>query len=358
VSDSIRDSIEAAIEQHTPEPESAPAVEAAPVEVPAPDAAPSPAPTPGRARDEAGRFAPKAEKTAAAPEGAQKPALAAGAAEGKAAGISPVPAAPPVPEPPKFRAPQSWKPAMRELAAKLPAEFHPLVEESLRIDNEAKRALNDSTEARRMAESVHRTLAPFEGLARANGMDAMSYAGNVLQMAAQLFQGPQPNRPALIAQLIKQAGVNPEDVNPYLSGEKAPPAAPQQPQADPREQVRAILEEERIRQVATEFLESPPEFYETVQGDMHEILRLATAQGRKMTPQQAYDRACKLNEDVQGIIAQRKAAEAAKAQIVSTQRSKAAAVSIRAAPAEHPGKANGKRSLREEIEAAVAAQRT
>jgi hypothetical protein len=314
-----------------------------PVSEPAPAAeteAPEPeAPKVERVRDESGRFtkaeakAPAVEKPAAAPKdaahGAAPPAPPAG--EGKPAGVVPPPPAAPAGEPvPSLKAPQSWKPLAREAFAKAPREVQ---EEAIRIDREVRQVMQDSAEARRTAEAVRGTLAPFEGIARANGMDVMGYAGSVLQTAAQLFQGPMPNRAALIAHLIKQAGVNPEDVNPYLSGEKAPPAPPEQPRFDPREEVRRAIEEERAMAAAREFLANPPEFYETVQADMIELLRIDRARGGQMTPQQAYDRACRFNEDVQSVLSKRKAAEKARTDTAATQAAKAAAVSIKDQPA-------------------------
>jgi hypothetical protein len=302
-----------------------------------------------RARDNKGRFAPKSdtktpETSAAAPERAQKvdAGKTTAANQGKPAGAEspPSPAGQPVQTTP-VKVPQSWKPQMRELAAKLPAEFHPLIEESLRRDGEVTRALQETAEARRTVETVQKTLAPFEGVARASGMDVMSYAGSVMQTAAMLFQGPQGNRAALIAHLIKQAGVNPEDVNPYLSGEAAPPVAQaRQPAFDPRAEVHRVLQEERqreeverTRQTVEEFKASEPEFLNDVWPDMVAIIEGDKRSGRNPDLKRAYDRACKLNEDVSKILEQRKAAETARTAQAATQRTRAAASSIRSQPA-------------------------
>lgn len=330
-----------------PEPAAEPAeVAEAPAEI---DVEPDTRTAAERARDDKGRFAPKGEtkppeKSAAAPERAQKvdAGKATAANQGTPAGAEspPSPAGPPAQTAP-VKVPQSWKAPMRELAARLPAEFHPLIEESLRRDGEVTRALQETAEARRTAETVQKTLAPFEGVARASGMDVMSYAGSVMQTAAMLFQGPQGNRAALIAQLIKQAGVNPEDVNPYLSGEAQPASAQaRQPAFDPRAEVQRVLQEERqreeserTRQTVEEFKASEPEFLNDVWPDMVAIIEAGKRTGRNMTLQQAYDRACKLNEDVSKILEQRKAAETARTAQAATQRTRAAASSIRSQPA-------------------------
>jgi hypothetical protein len=371
---SLRESIESAMNaQAEAEPVEAAPVEAA-AEVPAPSAeAPNPAAA-DRARDETGRFAKAekaAEKPAAAPKGAEKAGTDKAAAAGKGtadgAVTPPVPSAPPAQAAP-VKVPQSWKPHMRELAAKLPAEFHPLIEESLRRDGEVTRALQETAEARRFAETVQRQLSPFEGVARASGMDVMSYAGSVMQTAAQLFQGPQGGRAELIAKLIKQAGVNPEDVNPYLTGERAAPqqAAPAQPQPNIDEIVERRLTErdqraeaERTKQAIAEFTATQPEFLNDVYTDMVAIIEAGKRTGRNVTLQQAYDRACRMNEDVAQVLEKRKATEAARAQAPTVQRAKVAASSIKpSAAAATPRQSSGAPSLRDTIEAAVAGQRT
>jgi hypothetical protein len=365
---SLRDTLESAISASEAEPVE---VESAPINAPEPPAPEStPAPAAARARDTEGRFSPKPKdngKPTAAPEGVEKAVSgkAAAAGQGKADGVAPPPVAPSAPPIPG-KVPQSWKPAMRELAAKLPAEFHPLIEESLRRDGEVTRALQETAEARKTIETVQRTLQPFEGIARANGMDLMSYAGSVMQTAAQLFQGPPGGRAALIAQLIKQAGVNPEDVNPYLSGEAQPPAQRQQPAFDPRAEVQRVMAEERQRieteqgqAVVQEFLGKQPEFINDVWPDMVAIINADRTAGRKPDIQKAYDRACRMNEDVSRVLDGRKAADAARAQAPTVRAAKAAAVSIKpSAAAATPSRPSGSPSLRETIEAAVAGQRT
>lgn len=356
---SLRDTLESAMNasaEEAPEVVAAPEAEVAPVEAQHEETAAEAA---QRARDEKGRFAPKAAeaKPAEKPQ-AVKPAEPVKAAPVEAKPLEPKPEVRAEP----VKTPQSFKAATRELAQKLPAEFRPILEDAIRIDNEAKRALNDSAEARKTVEAVRSTLQPYEAIARANGMDAMQYAGSVLQSAAVLQMGSPQQKAALVAGLIKQYGISPDDVNPFLSGEAQPPRqmAPQPaaPTVDPREQVRAILEEERNRQVIEEFLGSKPEFLDDVMDDMTLLLRADRAKGGNMTPQQAYDRACKMNEDVSSVLAQRKAAEALRAQAPTVQRAKVAGASIKPSPAATATRPAGPTSLRETIEAAVAGQRT
>jgi hypothetical protein len=358
---SLRETLESAIAA-----DAEPAFETAPVET---EAAPEPVETQPepqetaaeaaqRARDEKGRFAQKPpEAKAAAPKPAE-PAKPAPAAEAKPLEPKPEPVA-------SVKAPQSFKPAVRELAQKLPAEFRPILEESLRIDNEAKRALNDSHQARQFATQVQQQLAPYETIARANGTDAMTWAGSALQMVASLYAGTPQQRAQTIANAISMSGADIDAINAVMQGQ-APQghAAPQQQSQDVSrlvqqefQRVAQEAQQQRATNAWEEFQASAPEFLEDVKDDMRFILEREGAAGRNMTYQQAYDRACKLNEGVSATLEQRKSTAAVRAQAPTVQRAKVAGSSIRATPAATATRPAGPRSLRETIEEAVAAER-
>jgi hypothetical protein len=260
------------------------------------------------------------------------------------------------------KAPQSWKPQAREAFAKAPPEVQ---QEVMRRESEIARALNETADARKTVEQMRQTLQPYEAIARANGMDAMQYAGSVMQTAAVLHMGSAQQKAALVAQLIGAYGVDVDAVNAAMQGQAPRQAAPQQAPQD----VSALVQQEfqRVAQEAQqqraasaweEFQATEPEFLEQVKPAMREILHLAGQQNRNMTYQQAYDRACKLDEEVSAVLDQRKSAAAARAQAPTVQRAKVAGSSIKATPAATAIRPAGPRSLREEIEAAVAAQRT
>jgi hypothetical protein len=358
----IREALEQASQQ-TPEPAPAPEPAAAPepspvVETSAPDAAPSPAPSQGRARDEAGRFTKAAEAAPEKPAGTAPKGDVHGAAsaappagQGKAEGAVPPPAPSAEPASPPVKAPQSWTPQAREAFSKAPPEVQA---EVAKREKEIARALQEAAPARQYAQQVQESLRPYETIARANGMDAMSWAGQALQTVASLYAGTPQQKAQTIAQAILTSGADLEAINAALQNPQAPTrqAAPSQPRVDPREEVRRILEEERTMSAAREFLANPPEFYDTVKDDVHDILRLDRQRGGNLTPAQAYDRACRFNEDVQSVLAQRKAAEAARTQQQVTARAQVAASSVRSTPAAAPSTAAQPKSIRGALEAA------
>jgi hypothetical protein len=123
----------------------------------------------------------------------------------------------------------------------------------------------------------------------------------------------------------------------------------QAPQVDPRAifreeiaSMRQQAEQARAEQPWNEFSASAPEFLESVKDDMRELLTLSARAGKNITYQQAYDRACKLNEEVSGVLSQRQAAQAARAPGTVTAATRAAASSVRSSPAAPPNGAHPK----------------
>ena len=328
-------------DESIPEPVEAPA-EASPesTEHPAPDAAPQPAPSQERARDEGGRFTKEqqkqaAKKTAAAPKGGANGAVSAAppAVQGQPAGTTPaVPAGPPVPA---VKAPQSWTPAEREFYAKASPELQKVID---RRERDYARGIQESSEARKTAETVQRTLAPYETIARANGMDAMSYAGSVLQTAAALHLGAPQQKAAVVANIIRSYGVDIDALSAALQGQpqaQQPAQQYQQPQ-DIQAMVQQTLARERALQDAEAFLATEPKYIDIVQKDMIALMQAKRSQGGNMTWQQAYDAACKLNDEVQEDLAREKAAEAVRTAQPVTDEQRRAASSPRTQPASRP----------------------
>jgi hypothetical protein len=337
------DEIEAAPE---PTPEAAPEVEAAPAEPPAP--VETEAQAAERARDDAGRFAKEGKKgkttktpATVSPDAAKPGTPPEAIADQGAAATPPTDAAAPVsPEPPKFKAPQSFKPHAREKWAAVPVEVQ---EEIDRVDREVRKTMQESSEARKFATNVHQTLAPFEGLARANGLDTVRYAGTVMQTAAALHMGTPQQKAAVVAQLIGTYGIDVDAVNAVMQGQ-APAAAPQAPpQVNVRQEMQRVfseLQNQQLQQQATSAIEkarADSEFW----GDVGEekIVNLAAALINSepgldpiLALKNSYGMLAERTPTVSGVLKQRAEAEAAKARLASTQQARAAAGSIKGTP--------------------------
>jgi hypothetical protein len=313
----------------TPEPAAEPVAEVEAAPEPTPEAEKSPL---ERARDEAGKFAkgsakvvpavvkPKVEPTEGAPE-----ALAAPGAE----------TPPPAPPVPALKAPQSWKPSVREAWSKVPPEVQ---QEVLRRDAEINRTLQETAEARKGMDQVRQTLAPYESLARANGMDTMKYAGSVLQTAAALSMGSKTQKAHVLATLIQSYAVDVDEINAVMQGQ-----APQGPQQAPQPDIDSLVdkalqarlhrvESDKAARAWAEFEATAPEFLNDVKDQMILVLNDVERRGGNMTYPQAYASACKLNEEVAATLSQRKAAQAVRTPGTVTPATRAAASSVRSSP--------------------------
>lgn len=334
-----------------------PAEETAPetVETPAPEvgAAPAeaqqsevteetPAQAAQRARDEAGRFAKQEAKPQATPK--------------QPADKTTPPAITPKPvdgAPAAGGAPRSWAPAVREHWDKIPREARDAI---LKREGEATRAMSELGQARRFQQEFEAVAAPYKALFTA---PPVQVAANLFQTAAALQTGDVPTKASIIATMIRNFGVSPDAVADALEGKQpAPGTQPQgQPYRDPRvdELLRRQQEtEQRTQQAhlseaqrALQEFEAQAEFLEDVREDMAVLLET----GRAKTYEEAYRKACAMNEEVGRVVTQRKAQEAARTQSQQAQKARNASSSVKSDPAPPAG---GRRpSLDEALAAAL-----
>lgn len=344
---------------------------AAPVEVAPVEAAPAPVentdtePAPveaektaaERARDEKGRFAGKANEKekqtqAAAPKEA-KP--------GVPGDINPqVASAPVLPPKPKFKPPQSWKPELREKWSTLAEEFQAEID---RREGESTKAIESAAAARKLHEQFTQTVAPYEMMIRARGADPMQVVGNFLQTGAQLQFGTPEQKAGLLANMVRSYGVPLELLAAAIDG--APANRQQQPGTQPAHidpaQIAAQVEQRiqaqfQQRHMQAQKVKSAQEVqaFEAskdaefineqvgtlpngqpllVRDMMADLVDVADKQRRPMTLKEAHDIVVNMTPDLAKIIRQRQEAEAAKNAQASTERAKAASVSVRTQPA-------------------------
>ncbi len=366
MSDSLRDAVSAAFDQPeesatpAPEPAETTASPTAPSEPVAAESSSTAAPSAGAStRDEKGRFAPSAKAKPAttaeqpAPPGARTDAVGGGP-------VLPTATAPVVPAPEPLKPPQSWKPQYREKWAGLPPEVQ---QEVLRREKEISTTMQEAAAVRRFQEQFQQTVAPFEGMIRAEGSEPLAAVRNLLQTAAALRTAPPAHKAQLIAQLVKSYSIPIDALDAALVGEQPPAGAAQH--VDPRS-IAAQVRQEVIggltqhfqqaqaakgRAEAEAFMASAPEFFDDVRDEMADLLEVSARRGVAMSPKDAYDRACRLNDNVRAVLEQRAAAANATNAQASTQRARAASSSVKSQPA---GMAAPKElnSIRDYVEAA------
>lgn len=334
-------------------PETPPAAEAATIEsTPATD-------TPVEAKDDRprnpdGTFK-KAPPSATITPGPKKGAadVTAAPAKGAATGTG-VPAAAPVPTD-TLKPPQSLKPSARELWGKLPPEFKPLLEDFARREKETTLAIQKAAEAGKGASTWTETIRPFEAQIRAMGQEPTKYVGTLLQTAHQLAYGPPQQKAEMLADIIAQYGVSPQDLDAALvrriqGGGMQQAPQQQAPYRDPRvdqlfqtlEQAKTQREQQAMEEAAAtaeKFGESH-EFFGDVREEMADLLEVWGKRGLTQPTEQdlerAYNIVCSNNAEIAAVLEQRKAAEAARTTQQATARAKVAAKSITTQPTAAP----------------------
>lgn len=345
---SIRESLQAAVAAQGGEEEAAPVetpvveTEAAPEPVepveaaPAEDVATEEKPRADRVRAPDGKFA-------KAPKSTQKPAAKASpapAAPPPAVAPSPgasaaAPLEPAKPAAPKVKPPQSWRPDLREKFSALPEEVQAEID---RREREIAQGLQETAPARKFQQDFQQTVAAYAPIL---GNEPVKAIGGLLQSVHALQYGPPLQKAQLVAQIIKGNGVDIQTLAQLLDGQQ--PA--QQPGAiDPEsllqqaeQRVMQRMQAQQQQQVQTkaqqefaEFVASgKAEFLEDVKPQMGRLLQAGLAKNLE----EAYNAAVKLNPQVYAVVQQREAAKQANAATASTQRARAASVSVKSQPA-------------------------
>jgi hypothetical protein len=295
-----------------------PAALEAPTESPAAEA-----PAGETARDEQGRFAPKAEEAQEVSLPEQKePAQEA---------ITPGPK--PGPRAPEERAPASWSPEVRQHWQALPPDVR---QEVYKREREVQQTLQESAEARKTVESFSRVIAPYEAYIRAENSNPLQAVDNLMATAVRLRTANGPELADLVAGIVQQFGLGRfgqpfiEQLDTALASKLGVgPQAPGQPAAVPQLQqalqqelapIRQFMSqiegmkyqrEQQATQQAAQSVEQflqQAEFGQDVREEMADILEISARRGRDMTLEQAYNQAVRLHPTIGKIVSQREQA--------------------------------------------------
>lgn len=285
-----------------------------------------------RERDEQGRFKPKQgeqqEPAAQPPEGVQP---------GPKAG----------PRPQQDRAPAAWRADVREHWGQLP---EPVRAEIQRREGELNRVLQESAEARKGYDAVMRVVQPYEGFIRAEQSNPLQAIDNLMSTAARLRTGTAPEIAQMVAGIVNQFGIGRfgngfiEMLDGALAGQgpRQDPQqlalqqaldqrlAPMQQMFQQFQQAQQAQQERVVQQAQSEveqFL-ARAEFGEDVRGDMADVLEAAHRRGENLSLQDAYRKAIRLNDNVLKVLQQRARQAGAQQQTQAAQRARAAAVSV------------------------------
>ena len=332
----------------------------------------TPQQTAERVRDERGRFAASEAAAKVTKTAAEADAQARGEAQqAKPAAGTPEPQKPEGEARAPMQAPRSWKPGAREHWASLPPDVQ---QEVMRRETEISRFAQNTAQARQVADTLGQMAQQYAPALQAEGVDIITATQNLMGMVGRLRFGTPQERASTIVSLINSYGVDVEALDQalvnHLGGQNGQPMQAQPQQfTDPRvDQLLGSIQQmqaQRIEQVRNEAVREVQtfgqgkDFFNDVREDMADILEMAARRGIDMTMEQAYERACKLNPEIDRIVSQRAAAAAAQNQNGSTARARLASSSVRSTPANAPSKAGDQsRNLRDELDAAWGAAET
>lgn len=292
-----------------------------------------------RARDDKGRFAASTPKP---PDATSAPAApATPAPPGQQQARAPMP---PAPAPLELRAPAAWKPQVREMWGAVPAEVRAEIH---RRESEHQHTLQAAAQARQFQDAFERVVRPYEIFIRAENSTPLDAVDNLMRMAAVMRTGTPSQKVDVVANIIKQWQIDlpmlDSVVAAHVTGQPAPQFSGAQTQAfrDPRlDQLLAAqhqqaqdnmrnMQAELTREVEAFAANPKNEFFEDVRAVMSDLIAMAAKRGEAMTMDQAYAKACQLDDNVSKILSQRASARQASANTNAALRARRAAASVR-----------------------------
>lgn len=262
-----------------------------------------------------------------APSGEDEPAPEGGDGE-PAPEESPEPA-PEDPEPAaaakEDKAPVNWTPAARESWKELPDAVKAQINKR---EGDINKALTSSAASRKTGDNFNQLANKYATVIAAEGIqDPIRGFEMVLQTMATLRMGSQAQKAAKMVEFIKAYNVDINTLDSALVG-KAPNApaganaeleqminqrlAPVQEYLDQVKGNEAAQQQQVLdgaaANVHTFGADAKNEFYNDVRMDMADIMDLATNQGKAITLQEAYDKACMLSPEISVVLSARKSA--------------------------------------------------
>ncbi len=242
-------------------------------------------------------------------------------------------------------APAAWRALARESWKDVPKAAR---DEITRMHTEFEKKLGEQSAEVNQARQFAQAIEPFQQtIAIEAGGDAIAATRNLMNVATRLRQGTPQEKAMVARDIIMQYGVDLETLDGVLAqslgGESggAPVGYPQQqPQApaDPRvEQMWQQMQAQQTHQQQSfqaeidAFMSDPKnEFAQDVRNTMADLIDISDRRGESMTLQEAYDKACMMDSQVQQVLQQRQAAPVNDGK--SLKRKKRAAKTISGSP--------------------------
>lgn len=220
---------------------------------------------------------------------------------------------------PESEAPSNFSPAAREAWKDVPEAFK---KEVLKREAEVSEGFQRNAADAKRARGMDQTLAPYQQFLQLNGGPGQTIKG-LLDTGASLQMGSPQQKAQTAANLITMFGVDISMLDGLLSGQGAA-----QETSDVQTAVnqaiapyQQMLEQQRVQQQQVaqaqqantsnelQSFESSHEFYKDVRADMADILDMASNRGLNLSLEEAYDRACRINPEINNILQARESAK-------------------------------------------------
>ena len=186
-------------------------------------------------------------------------------------------------------------------------------------------------------QAIDQVMKPYQQLFAMNGGVEQTLPG-LLQTASVLQMGAPAQKAELVANLVKQFGVDVRALDNALVGQKPPadlqeqtkfqemlaPLQQQLQQYQQREQQMQAQSQQQLQQELNDF-GSKHEFYADVKSDMADLLEMAANRNRQMTLEEAYKTACAAHPQISKVLMTRESQTAG-------QRRQRAASSVHGSP--------------------------
>ena len=223
----------------------------------------------------------------------------------------------------KVKAPASWKPGAREEWGNVPVAAQ---REIARREKHMDNMIRESADSRKFATHFNETMYPFEPLIAASNSTPMESIKQLMTTAAGLTLGTPQQKAQIVSNIMNQYGVDVVELDTLLSGQPAPAGQPGadfqatlQQELAPIRQFMGDLnsqkqgyeanQQQSMEQEITTFAQNPAnEFFEDVRENMADLMEMAANRGEAMNIQTAYDKACRMDSDIYGIVNKRQLA--------------------------------------------------
>jgi hypothetical protein len=253
------------------------------------------------------------------------------------------------------RAPQSWKGEAKQVWAQLPLNVR---QEVLRRERETTKVLQETAEDRNRLASIREVLAPhMDRINTVYGGNPIQAINNMLNVERIMLNGDPATKVQMVANMIKHFNIDVVSLDRVLSGQGGPtPEVAQQSaleqlleqklapvqqfiqsQQQREAQQRAQVEQE-IDHTIESMAANPEQFpyFEEVREDMADLIDLAAKKGVALSLEDAYHRAVRMNDGAYQASSVRESSQAATQAALQAhqqaQRAKGASLSVSGAP--------------------------